>query len=131
MRDSGFTLLEVLIAFLIAALALGVLFRSAVEGQTAANVGARYAEALSRARSHLAATDAAGPPRAGDQGGDDGGGFHWRVRTTPLREGRPGPGGFAPALFAVSVAVSWTADGRERAVQLDTRRVGLAPPRPP
>ena len=130
MRDDGFTLLEVLVAFLIAALALGVLFRAAVEGQTESGIAARYQEALSRARSHLAA-EAAGPPRAGDQSGDDGGGFRWRLRTVQLQEGAPTPNGPAPALFAVGVAVSWAAGGRERSVQLDTRRVGLAPPKPP
>ena len=131
MRSSGFTLLEVLIAFLIAALALGVLFRGAVEGQAASSVSARYAEALTRARSHLAAAEAAGPPRAGDQSGDDGGGFRWRLRTSPISEGVPGPNGVTPMLFSMSVAVAWTAAGRERAVQLETRRLGIAPPKPP
>ena len=130
-RAAGFTLIEVLVAFLIAALALGVLFRGAVEGQAAAGTAARYQEALSRARSHLAAAEAAGPPSAGDQQGDDGGGFRWRMRTVPLQAGAAAAGGPAPALFAVSVAVSWQADGRERAIQLDTRRLGTAPPPPP
>ena len=135
-NDRGFTLLEVLIAFIIAALALGILFRGAVEGQAAGSVAARYAEALSRARSRLAAFDAAGPPAAGDQQGDDGGGFRWRVRTTLLMAGQPAPAGLggaglAPALFTVGVAVSWSEGGHERAVQLDTRRLGALPPAPP
>lgn len=129
--SAGFTLLEVLIAFLIAALALGVLFRGAVEGQATSRTAFRYEEALSRARSHLAAMDAAGPPRAGDQQGDDGGGFRWRLRITPLQAAAPGVNGLAPMMFAVRVAISWEADGRERTVQLDTRRLGVAPPRPP
>lgn len=124
-------MLEVLIAFVIAAMALAVLFRGAVEGQAAGAVAARYTEALSRARSRLAAVEAAGPPVAGDQQGDDGSGFRWRVRTTLLQAGAPGQAGVAPALYAVGVAVAWTADGRERSVQLDTRRLGAAPPPPP
>ena len=130
-REQGFTLLEVLVAFLIAALALGVLFRAAAESEASAGASARYAEALSRARSRLAAVDGAGPPVAGDQQGDDGGGYRWRVRTTPLQTGAPAASGLAPMLFGVSVAVSWQAGGQERSVQLDTRRLGVAPPRQP
>ena len=128
---AGFTLLEVLIAFLIAALALGVLFRGAVESQAASSTAARYGEALSRARSRLAALDAAGPPRAGDQEGDDGGGFRFRVRTTPLEAGPLTAAGIASMLYAVSVAISWNTDERIRTVQFDTRRLGPAPPKPP
>ena len=129
--EGGFTLLEVLIAFLIAALALSVLFQGAVQSRAAVGIAARYGEALSRARSHLAALDAAGPPRAGDQQGDDGGGYRFRARTAPLETGAARPGGAAPMLFSVAVSVSWETDGRTRTVQLDTRRLGAAPPRPP
>lgn len=128
--EAGFTLLEVLVAFLIAAMALAVLFRATVESRTNEAVAARYQEALSRARSRLAATEAA-PLTAGDRQGDDGGGFRWRVRTVALEAGNPSATALAPALFSVSVAVSWTVDGRDRTVQLETRRVGTAPPPPP
>jgi len=129
--NHGFTLLEVLIAALIAAMSLAVLFRGTVEGQAAGSIAARYTEALSRARSRLAALDAVGPLAAGDQQGDDGGGFHWRVRITPLAAGQPSATELPPALFTVNVSVSWTTDGRDRVVQLDTRRLGNAPPRQP
>lgn len=129
-HDQGFTLLEVLVAFLIAAMALAVLFRATVESRNNLAVAARYQEALARARSRLAAIEAA-PLFGGDRQGDDGGGFRWRVRTAAVQAGPPTAAGLAPALFSVSVAVSWTVDGRERAVQLDTMRVGLAEKPPP
>lgn len=129
-RDRGFTLLEVLIAFIIAALALGVLFRAAVENRAGTGIAAAYQEALARARSRLAALDA-GPIAGQDRQGDDGGGFRWRVRVAALQVGAAAAGGPAPMLFAVDVGVSWVFDGRERSVQLETRRLGLAPPRPP
>ena len=129
--DRGFTLLEVLIAALIAAMAVAVLFRGTVEGEVIGNVAAKYTEALSRARSRLAAVDAVGSLTAGDQQGDDGGGFRWQVRTTQLAAGRPSASELPPALYAVRVSVSWTTNGRERAVELNTRRLGIAPPRQP
>jgi len=129
--EAGFTLLEVLIAFAIAAAALAVLFRTAVEGETAAGIAARTQEALSRARSRLAAAEA-GPLLAGERGGDDGGGYRWRVRVAPVAEGAPardGPPG--PTLYAVAVAVSWGEGRAARGVTLETRRLGPPAPRPP
>ena len=130
-RDAGFTLLEVLVAFIIAAIALSVLFRAAAENEAAAGIAGRYQEALSRARSRLAALDAAPLVTASDQQGDDGGGYTWRVRVSPLATAPGSPAARGPALFAVGVAVAWVQGGRARTVELDTRRVGLAPPRAP
>jgi len=53
--QGGFTLLEVLIAFAIVAIALAALIKGAGFGFNAVGQSARYEEALSRARSHLAA----------------------------------------------------------------------------
>ncbi|MFC7739021.1 prepilin-type N-terminal cleavage/methylation domain-containing protein [Roseomonas sp. GCM10028921] len=127
-RQAGFTLLEVLVAFLIAAMALAVLLHTAVEGQIAAEAAARYQEGLSRARSRLAATEAV-PLQPGDRQGEDGGGYRWRVRISLLAEGAPArEGPPAPALYSISVAVAW---GSGRSVQLETRRLGLSAPRAP
>jgi prepilin-type N-terminal cleavage/methylation domain-containing protein len=93
-RERGFTLLEVLVAFAIAALALTVLFRASGSGLAATQAAARYQEAVVRARSHLAALsrDAALP--IGEAEGDDGGGFRWRLRVTPVATATPAaPGG--------------------------------------
>jgi general secretion pathway protein I len=136
--DRGFTLLEVLVAFVIAALALSVLFRGALTGLRSAEISGPYQEAVSRARSHLAAVGRSGPLIAADQQGDDGGGFHWDVRVAPRSTATPAVGG-APAgevgprviLYGVRVTISWRSDGGERRVQLDSDRVGLAAPPPP
>ncbi len=132
--EGGFTLLEVLVAFIIAALALALLFRGGIEGLQAASVASRYAEAVSRAQSHLAAATVGDALVPSDRQGDEGRGFHWRVRivsmgvTQPDPAVRPGP---LIALYAVSAAESWTEDGRTRVVQLNTEVAGAAPPTPP
>ena len=75
--QGGFSLLEVMIALVIAGLALGAVFRAAAEGSRATSAAAHYQEAISRARSHLDGTAAYLVP--GEQEGDDGAGFHWRT----------------------------------------------------
>jgi general secretion pathway protein I len=124
MRDEqGFTLLEVLVAFVIASIALAVLFHGTLGGLRTAQVAGRYEEAVMRAQSHLAALTA-GSLTPGDRQGEDGNGFHWRVRINPV--GLAG----SSALYAVYVSISWI-DGSLRSVQLDSERIGLAPKKAP
>lgn len=168
--ERGFTLLEVLVAFAIAALALTVLFRATGSGLGSARAASRYEEAVVRARSHLAAIGHDAALVAGDASGDDGGGFQWRLSVRPLASLAPPPpeaaapdatssdttpsgatssgaaaaaaspdtgaGGTSPraaraaapppvvTLFAVEVAIGWTADGRKRQVVLRSERLG-------
>ncbi|HEX3984154.1 MAG TPA: prepilin-type N-terminal cleavage/methylation domain-containing protein, partial [Acidisoma sp.] len=90
-HDDGFTLLEVLVAFVIAALALAVLAGAGLNGIASAKLSNRYQEALARARSHMAAV---GPqPAPSDRQGDEGDGFHWHVRVVQLASAQTtGPG---------------------------------------
>ena len=132
--EAGFTLLEVLIAFIIAALALAVLFRGGLGGVQAAAVAGRYAEAVSRVQSHLAASTTGDALVASDRQGDEGHGFHWRVRIVPVAVTTPDPtarAGPLVALFDVSAAESWVENGRTRTVQLDTQVAAKAPAPPP
>ena len=129
--ERGFTLLEVVVAFAIAALGLSVLFSGTLGGLRAAEVAGRYGEAVSRARSHLAAVGHGAPLAAGEQGGEDDGGWRWRLRIAPMAGVARAQGNPVPTLFAVSVSVSWGEGDAERRVQLDTRRLGSAPPAGP
>jgi general secretion pathway protein I len=129
-RDAGFTLIEALIAFTIAAMGLAALLQGSLAGVRASQVAGRYEEALTRASSRLAALETA-PITAGDQRGDDGGGYRWRLRivptaiSEPLRQPMAGP---SPrlTLYAVSVAVGWQEGGQAREVRLETQRLGPA-----
>jgi general secretion pathway protein I len=131
--ERGFTLLEVLIAFVIAALALGVMFDAALGGLRATTTASHYQEALSLARSHLAAVGVLGIT-AREASGDDGRGFHWKVTIKPAGtvavprglDEDPAMPQARLTLYAVSVVETWAADGGERQVQLDSARLGLA-----
>lgn len=129
--ERGFTLLEVLIALVITTVAVAMLFDGAMGGLRSADVAGRYEEAIARARSRLAALGT--NIVAGDTQGDDGGPYHWHMRVAPIAStliasdvlnGIPAT---RATLYSVSVAVSWGKEGRARAVQLDTKRVGTVP----
>lgn len=125
--ERGFTLLEVLIAFSIAAAAILVIMRANVAGLDSARTAARYEEAVARARSHLANTGVARPLAAGSSSGDDGGGFQWQIDVTPVATTGAPPTGIGPpqslTLYEIAVHVGWRETGRQREVVLRTRRL--------
>jgi general secretion pathway protein I len=136
-RAAGFTLIEVLVAFVIAALALGVLYEGAGDGLRAGQRAGRVVEALSLARSHIAALGA-GPLVAGEQAGADGGGYRWRGRVTQLAAHPLGGSGLAATaqgprlvLYGIAVREEWTGDRGTQAVTLQSERLALAAPPPP
>jgi general secretion pathway protein I len=129
--QSGFTLLEVLIAFVIAALAIGILFRGTVSGLDATSVAAKYDEAISLARSHLAAIGHGAGIGPQTTSGADGEGFTWHLRIheagsrslTLAEQDRANDVKPSRAvLYDVIITESWQAGGRERQVTLATRR---------
>jgi general secretion pathway protein I len=126
--ERGFTLLEVLVALVIAVLALAVLAHAGLDGLRGAVLSGRYQEALARAQSHLAAIGET--PVPGDRQGDEGDGFHWRVRIVPVAtttvplaaSGQLGMSSTQPiSLMAVNIVISWGTP--RRAVELDSERV--------
>jgi general secretion pathway protein I len=132
-RDRGFTLLEVVVAFAIASLALGIMFKAAIGGLSAVGTAGRYEEAVSRAKSHLAAVGRDSKLTAGETQGDDGGGYHWRIRIVQIAgitASGSSPTAFVqasfrqPTLYSAEVGISWTDAGRTREVLLQTQRIG-------
>jgi general secretion pathway protein I len=126
----GFTLLEVVVALVIASLALIGLFQAGSSGLFAVDTAARAEEALQRAQSHLAAVGHDAALVEGDSSGDDGGGYRWRLRVQTVTQ-RPvvaadGVTSQTTSLFDVEVAISWQAHGHQRAVVLRTLRLGTA-----
>ena len=124
----GFTLLEVMVAFAIAAIALAVLFRSTVSGLDITATANRYEEAVARARSHLAVIGLGNTLRPGVTEGSDRGGYHWRVRVARVAvTTSPTIAGITlndegATLYRVTVTVSW--DAGKRAVTLSSARLG-------
>jgi general secretion pathway protein I len=129
MRDErGFTLLEALIAFAIAALALGVLLEVAVGGLRASQTAARFDDAVVRARSHLAMATDGGSLMPGDWQGDDGGGYRWHLHVATVAQSAAhaddADAAVPLALYVVTVWISWSDGDRTREVRLDTDQIG-------
>ena len=113
-RQSGFTLLEVMVAFVIAALATVALLAAGFHGAAGNRAAASDQEAVSRAQSRLASIGVLTALHPEQLAGDDGGGYSWRLAVTALQSsGRL-------TLYAVSVTEQIGA----RSVRLDTERAG-------
>jgi general secretion pathway protein I len=132
--SAGFMLLEVLVAFVIAALALGVLMEGAGDSARTTRAALDSAEAVVRARSRLAALDHGGLV-PGEREGDDGGGFRWRTVVTPLETAADARSrAFLPpnaplprqTLYDVRVEIEWRADNGPRQFRLRSERLGPA-----
>lgn len=119
----GFSLLEVLVAFAIMALALGVLYRAT--GGAVRNVAHVEAQqrALALLQSVMAGVD--GVPEHGLAQDGQSQELHWSLRSAPYASGATGPN--VPLLHQVQARVTWSEDGRERQMQLITLRPQLGP----
>jgi len=130
--DAGFTLLEVLVALVIAVPALALLYRQGVVSMIVTQTAAAYQESISRAQSHLDALDDDSLV-PGERDGDDGGGFSWRTRIAPIAATAPphpapraSPYARGTSLFSVVIEISWSGTNGPRTMTLDTRRLGPA-----
>lgn len=118
----GFTLVEVLVAFAIAALGLAALMQVFATGLRSAATAENYARATMLAESRLASVGVEQPLAAGESSGDFEDGYRWRVVITPYQEAEMDA---LVEVFQVNVTVSWGEEAeRARAVTLQTLRVG-------
>ena len=129
--DPGFTLIEVLIAFVIAALAMGALFGGTVAGLDATEVAAKYDEAVSLANSHVAAIGHGTAIAPQETSGADGEGFTWhlRIREAGSRQlqlsDQDRANDLKPSravLYDIVVTESWKVGHHERQFSIATRR---------
>jgi general secretion pathway protein I len=129
----GFTLLEVIIALIIAGMAAAALFEAVGSGLHQTQTASMYDQAIVRAKSRLAAAVHGTKLEPGDRRGDDGGGFRWRLRVAPTATASVRPVGlagpraaasFPVVLYGVTVWIGWNDGDTEREVRLDTEQVG-------
>lgn len=121
--ERGFTLIEVIVAFAIVALAMSALFQIFSTGLRSSVVTENYNMAVLLADSKLAGIGIEEPLEAGDQSGTFDNGFRWETNVRPYDDGgstfTPG----AIQAFEVTVTVKWGGVVRERTVSLATLRL--------
>jgi prepilin-type N-terminal cleavage/methylation domain-containing protein len=121
-RARGFTLLEVLVALIIFAIAFGVLAQIIQTGLGQAHSAAATSEATLLARSLLAEVGSELPVSPGVVEGEAAGGYRWRIEMRATEDGADD----ALSAYLVQVTVAWGPEARS--VELSTLRLGAAPP---
>ena len=119
-RSRGFSLLEVLVAFAIAALSLGVLYQ--IVGTNARQAGglAGHERAMLLAESLLAAHQTV-PPQGVNES-DQAAGYGWQIASRPYPTPASNANPQAPRLHEVLVNVRWQDGTAERAFDLSSLR---------
>ncbi len=116
-RQSGFSLLEMMVAISILSLALGSLYQAASGATRNVRTSERYAYGVELGRSLLA--DNAVLPSGGVQkAGKTGGGYEWRVQSSPVNLDRKGTGSLQ--LHFLEVGVAWFDGSKRREVVLNS-----------
>lgn len=141
-RQRGFSLLEVLVAFAILAVSLGVLMQIFSRATTSTMTTAQYSRAVALAESRLAAVGSAIALKEGVSSGEPEDGFTWELGIVAFPIGATAadsgftPGalpGFTPAagpgaVYRVTVTVLWRDGARVRRLTLSTLRLAQGQP---
>ena len=117
-RQGGLSLIEILVAFSIMAMALGVLYRATGGSVRSVSVIESTQRAASLAQSLLALRDAV--PAAGWSDSGETAGFAWSIRSTPYATSVTQPN--VPPLHEVVVEIQWSDAGAERMFSVVTLR---------
>ena len=123
--NRGMTLIEVLVAFVILSLAMGVIMQIFSGGMRNARLAEGYSRAVFLAESRLAAVGLEQPLVASEVSGQVNPDLRWRVTINPFDDGGVAEQLVMPVrLYQVRVRVSWSDEGRQRQIELGSLRLG-------
>lgn len=122
-RQEGFSLLEVLVAFVILSISLGVLLQVFATGLRNAGTADDYTQATLYAESILAAIGRETPLSEGQHSGPINDRFSWRSTVAPYTDDMPDPEKTHVRAYRVEVEVFWDGLAQTRSVILETLRL--------
>ena len=122
-RVRGFSLLEMLIAFVGIAMLLGVLMRLFGDGLESVRAGERYTRATVIAQSRLAAAGFERPLEKGVTSGTAGEIFHWRMTISEYGDADTPAQPRVVEPLSVRVEVFWEEGGESHLVSLTSLRL--------
>ncbi len=118
--NKGFSLLEVLVAFTIAAMSLGVLFQIYAKGTTSAILGEEYAQAIAIAESKLAEVGISENLEISERTGLEYNKYNWYIIARDYIEDSPSDFTSNLSLKEVTVEVYWNSQRNQRSIKLHT-----------
>lgn len=125
MRSRGFTLLEVLVAFVILLLAFSVMMQIFATGSRGLVATDDINRAVALARADLAEVGVTEPLQTGTQHGELADGFQWERTIDPFPTDEAELSARVRPLYRVTTRIVWRRNGADRQIALSTLR--LAP----
>ena len=126
-KNQGFSLLEILVAFSILTVSLGIVLKIFSTGMTTAQVTGDYTTAVQIAKNLLDTAGSESPLKLGEIKGSENKLYHWRVTVSPKTFTAPELDlhDLPVALFDVTARVWWGGENKsdDRVVELHTLKL--------
>jgi general secretion pathway protein I len=127
--SKGFSLLEVLVAFVVMGLVVGALLQLFGSSMRSVALADEYSFAVQVAESRLAAVGSEIPVKPGNESGDEkGSAYHWNVSMAAIEpDAKMEKASLPLQLYRVEVTVTWKSGDRPREFHLSSLRFGDKP----